>query len=380
MMFREKSISKFYAFALAAVFALTLAGCGGSGGGAMMDMDEEMPPVVVEPEPTPEEIAAQEEMDALAAAQEGAMAAYMAAMAAVGGAKDPVAMGKAQMYADMAKGASDMAAAATTSEMAMEHQMAAETASDMAVEAGMARGLGITGLANAAANQSAIDSAALVGTPAPPPISNAGRVGAAIRTAATTAATTAPAVDSSGDGTVDTLASTSQGGTVAAAARHTGSAPRFTVGPTVGGTSYGLSRGEIPTSLIMSGEKPSGGWPGAELVRRVGATPGPATRENAVIYTDINPPAQSYTAPGAALPAADLNRAVITGDIPSDGSNFAAMYNTNPTDNSPSRSGRFVCPSTAHSGCSISVGASGVLRSITGYVFPARHARLRDEG
>ena len=50
MMFREKSISKFYAFALAAVFALTLAGCGGSGGGsAMMDMDEEMPPVVVEP-------------------------------------------------------------------------------------------------------------------------------------------------------------------------------------------------------------------------------------------------------------------------------------------------------------------------------------------
>ena len=51
MMFREKfSISKFYAFALAAVFALTLAGCGGSGGGsAMMDMDEEMPPVVVDP-------------------------------------------------------------------------------------------------------------------------------------------------------------------------------------------------------------------------------------------------------------------------------------------------------------------------------------------
>ena len=29
MMFRDKSISKFYAYALAAVFALTLAGCGG---------------------------------------------------------------------------------------------------------------------------------------------------------------------------------------------------------------------------------------------------------------------------------------------------------------------------------------------------------------
>ena len=46
MMFREKSISKLYAFALAAVFALTLAGCGGGGGTAAV---EEMPM------PTPEE-------------------------------------------------------------------------------------------------------------------------------------------------------------------------------------------------------------------------------------------------------------------------------------------------------------------------------------
>ena len=36
MMFREKSISKLYTFALAAVFALTLAGCGGNGGGSSM--------------------------------------------------------------------------------------------------------------------------------------------------------------------------------------------------------------------------------------------------------------------------------------------------------------------------------------------------------
>ena len=42
MMFREKSISKFYAFTLAAVFALTLAGCGGGGGGAAMDDDMDM--------------------------------------------------------------------------------------------------------------------------------------------------------------------------------------------------------------------------------------------------------------------------------------------------------------------------------------------------
>ena len=37
MMFRDKSISKLYAYALAAVFALTLAGCGGGGGSAMDD-------------------------------------------------------------------------------------------------------------------------------------------------------------------------------------------------------------------------------------------------------------------------------------------------------------------------------------------------------
>ena len=58
MMFRDKSISKFYAFALAAVFALTLAGCGGNGGGTAAvddDMETVTPdPGVMEPEPDPE--------------------------------------------------------------------------------------------------------------------------------------------------------------------------------------------------------------------------------------------------------------------------------------------------------------------------------------
>ena len=43
MMFREKPINKLYAFALAAVFALTLAGCGGGGGGS----------TTTDPDPTP---------------------------------------------------------------------------------------------------------------------------------------------------------------------------------------------------------------------------------------------------------------------------------------------------------------------------------------
>ncbi len=50
MMFREKSISKFYAFTLAAVFALTLAGCGGGGGGmATTDPGTTDPPATCDP-------------------------------------------------------------------------------------------------------------------------------------------------------------------------------------------------------------------------------------------------------------------------------------------------------------------------------------------
>ena len=48
MMFKQKPINKLYAFALAAVFALTLAGCGGGGGTATAPPDET-------PMPTPQE-------------------------------------------------------------------------------------------------------------------------------------------------------------------------------------------------------------------------------------------------------------------------------------------------------------------------------------
>ena len=146
MMFREKSISKYYAFALAAVFSLTLAGCGGSGGGgAMMDMDEEMPPVVVDPvdpvdpEPTPEEIAAEEagrssEADALTAAQEAAMTALYGGDGRRGhGAVDPAARGAARMRRRRRRDSQRPTRRRwlTTSAMAMEYQTAAETASAM---------------------------------------------------------------------------------------------------------------------------------------------------------------------------------------------------------------------------------------------------------
>ena len=191
--------NKIFSFMLAAAFALTLAGCGGGGGGSAAAPDPDPTPM-----PSPQEMceadggrynadgsctsaADLEEEMALSGAQEAAMAAYMAAMAAVNGAKDPVAMGKAQMYAGMAKEASDAAAMATTSEMAMEYQMKAEMNRDMAMEAAGEPGLGLTAKANMITNQSAIDNAVLegkTGDAVPKPASNAKRVGAALTASA----------------------------------------------------------------------------------------------------------------------------------------------------------------------------------------------------
>ena len=162
--------NKIFSFMLAAAFALTLAGCGGGGGGSAAAPDPDPTPM-----PSPQEMCEAdggrynadgsctsaddlaEEM-ALSGAQEAAMAAYMMAMGYAGSAKDPVAMGKAQMYAGMAKDASDAAAMATTSEMAMEYQMKAEMNRDMAMEAAMMRGLGLTMLANKISSTRAIST------------------------------------------------------------------------------------------------------------------------------------------------------------------------------------------------------------------------------
>ena len=438
MMFKDKYIHKLYAFALAAVFALTLAGCGGGSGGTAAMPDPEPP--VVEPEPTPQEMcegdggrynadgsctsaedlaAEMTEAEALSGAQTGAAAAASGAMAAVAGAKDPVAAANAQMYADAAMAASASAAAATDSATAMEHQAAAEAASASAVEAGMTRGLGITTTANANANQAAIDSAALVGTPPPAPVPNAGRVSAAIGEAAAAAATSSlstagvPALALAAVAADGTEAlngalneNTNQGGdnrlitttgatpastvtsasSVAVTASHTGSAPRFVVTRTIDTTgtpvAVELGRGETPTALTMRG-----GWSGAELESTVSGSSG--RKDYAVVYTDINPPAQTYEVQDPATGADNnprhyshdeltevdattsvpvyINKAVVTGDVPGDGSHFEGTFNPTPTDNTPPYTGRFFCP--ANTQCSISVDASGLLRSITGYTF-----------
>ena len=155
MMFKQKPINKLYAFALAAVFALTLAGCGGGGGTAQ------------EPEPAPmqtpqemcegadgrwnadntcttaAELAAEQEAMDLAAAQTAAQEAYDAAKAAVDAAaanrdSAPDSYDAALRALGAAEAANNTAQAATTSDAAEAAQGNAETARDNAVRyAGM---------------------------------------------------------------------------------------------------------------------------------------------------------------------------------------------------------------------------------------------------
>ena len=146
MKFREKSISKLYAFALAAVFALTLAGCGGGGGTAAV---EEPPPM---PDPQMECVdaggrwnadntcttAAELEAMKLGDAQTAAQAAYNAAKAAVDAAAanrdaDSDSYDAALQALGAAEAANSAAQAATTSGAAEAAQADAEAAKDNAV-------------------------------------------------------------------------------------------------------------------------------------------------------------------------------------------------------------------------------------------------------
>ena len=368
-------MKRFFLFAIV-IAALTLAGCGGNGGGGMAGTEPMQPTEPTEPtEPTQPPAPPPEEM-ALKDAQDMAMAAYMMAMDYVGGAKDYVAMGNAQKYADMAKDASDMAAAATTVAMAEEYQMKAEMYRDNAEKAAMTRGLGITNLANMTVNQRQIANAELEGKDPVKPRSNAKRVGEAMKMAAERGAEpTGVDVDDSGPGSVaqgssdtDTERTASAMVTLDAVALP---GLRFTV---TRDTDETLTAGEEPKKL----KSRRGDWSGTEFVNTVPAADG----NNAVgmtyanAYTDIQPPTQAYNdgmtdfTEGASGVTAPTTSKIVGGEVASDGSNFEATVNINPTDNMPPVMGEFRCP--AETSCSISVNDREQIVENTGYTFHER--------
>ena len=339
-------MKRFFLYAIV-IAALALAGCGGGGGGGGMTVT---PPEPTEPTPppgpTPEEMALKD-------AQDAAMAAYMMAMGYVNSAKDYVAMQNAQKYADMAKEANDSAQAATTSAMAEEYQMAAETARDQAKEAADMRGLGITKLANLITNQSAIDNAILEDRDPPDPVSNATRVGAELQATAEEDNSAGAAVvhTAVSDGPGVEAGSVAQGGAASATAAYTANGPTITVtGP---GTT--LTRGENPMVL-----QTRGGWMGRELLED-------ATSNTYVnVYTDIQAPVmmQNYGPDSANALAVGH---IITGDIPGDGTTFTGTRNLSATDNIPTETGRFNCATPGS--CSISVDEDGAITALQGYTF-----------
>ena len=281
------------------------------------------------------------------------MAAYMMAMGYVDGAKDYIAMQNAMKYADMAKGASDMAAAATMSAMAEEYQMKAEMYRDQAMEAAMMRGLGITKLANLITNQSAIDNAILEDRDPPKPVSNAGRVGAELQ--ATAAATGDGAVTHTtvSDGPGVEAGSVAQGAEVSATAAYTANGPTITVT----GVGTTLLRGESPVEVLEI----RGGWKGRELLED------DTSNSYVNAYTDIQAPVmmQNYGADDTTNALAVGQ--IITGDIPGDGSTFTGTRNLSATDNIPTETGRFFCAATAT--CAISVDEDGAITGTTGYTW-----------
>ena len=127
MKFKHKYIHKFYAFALAAVFALTLAGCGGGGGSATAPPDP--PPVAM---PTPYETAL--EAIAAAATPEAAQAAYDAVKGDITAAEGE----KLQMAVDDRQAELAMMARADTQKMDLMAAAGAIDTSDLTDAAAIA--------------------------------------------------------------------------------------------------------------------------------------------------------------------------------------------------------------------------------------------------
>ena len=362
MMGKDKYIHKLYAFALAAVFAVTLAGCGGGGGGTAAV--EEEPPAMMEPTPqesceadggrynadgTCSSAAEVEEETALSGAQSSAMSASTEAMAAVAGAVDPVAAANAQAYAAMANTANEAAQAATDSATAMEHQAAAEAARDKAVAAAMEAGLGITMLANLQLNKAPED---LQEQPDPPkPITNVKNVYTEINTVSQT---TTPLSSGATAPTTPTV-------TYAATASK----------PSIAITDF--ETGESPKSFSM------GNFMGTELVNNLPAgVDGVDGRTNVVVYSDRaqTESVTNYASTGDgfldvgslttttnANHVTSLSEGQISGAM---GDKVEGTYNVDSNDNNPAIPGAFYC-STAL--CTLTVNSKGMITANVGYQF-----------
>ncbi len=386
MMFKEKSISKLYAYALTAVFALTLAGCGGGGGTAAVEEETSAMPTQQEmceddggrynADGSCTSAADLAEEMALSGAQSAAMQAASAAMAAVGGAKDPVAASNAYSYAAMAKTASDSAAMATTSAMAMEYRTAAETARDKAMEAAGERSLGITGLANKELNTQDIRNAELEGKDPPKSVSNAQNVGNAMAAAAGVEATAAAGLTGqSGMSNSTATALVVAAITDTAVVEHKKDGSTFAVGIGASGSPTRLLEGETPSRFQTKGD-----WEAQGLVLP-GDTATDMLRSHLVISTDIQAATQNYAAAASTDNTISVGTSVIVGgEVAGDGSNFAATFNSDPTDNDPPVEGQFRCTDPTTTPCSISVDASGKIVAQTGYAFHESTGITRQDG
>ncbi len=382
--------NRIFSFMLAAAFALTLAGCGG-GGGTAATPD---PPAM--PDPTPQEMcegdggrynadgsctsaADLDEEMALSGAQEAAMAAYMAAMAAVGGAVDPVAAGNAQMYADAAKEASDAAAMAETAAMAGEYKTAAETAQASAEMASGMSSLVLVNLSNKLLNGDDIENAELEGSTPPKAMTNSATAGLAVAVAGGfgtpthgTAGTTLGMLNQRATSTPPNYTSTTDVSAVDGVSFvvHKDGGSTFTIDH--GGTDAvnRMRTGEEPSRFHIKGNE------AADLVR----TTSDNTKSHLVVTTDIEASVEKniYTGAGTEITADLEGTAVLTGDIPSDGSNFEVLLNLDPTDNNVAVTAQIYCADPATTPCAISVGEDGKIVENTGYTY--RTATGKDPG
>ena len=115
------------------------------------------------------------------------------------------------------------------------------------------------------------------------------------------------------------------------------------------------------TATLLTGETPSrfqtkGGWEAQDLLYQADAA---NVKTHLVVSTDIQATTEKkvYSGTGTAIP----DTAVITGDVPGDGSDFEVTINLNPADNRVPITAQIFCPDSATGGCAISVAEDGTI-------------------